>query len=67
MIRRDFLTSPHSHTRTQRSSTGLGWADLQREQSHTRAFEGFINAALAGAVVWALFAMLMVCLWGVML
>jgi hypothetical protein len=40
---------------------------LQRQQQHVQAFEGFVNAALAGALVWALVAVLFVCLWGVML
>ena len=63
----DFLTSPHSHTRTPRSSRyGQGWAELQRQQAHVRAFEGFCNAAVAGAIVWALLGGVFVILWGVM-
>jgi hypothetical protein len=62
------MTSPHSHTRAPRSTRyGQGWRELQRHQQHVRAFEGFINAAIAGALMWALVGMVFVCLWGVML
>lgn len=63
----DFLTSPHSHTRTPRSSRyGQGWAELQRQQAHVKAFEGFCNAAIAGAIVWAVFGCVLIILWGLM-
>ena len=68
MNRPNFLDSPHSHLRAPRSTRyGQGWRDLQRQQQHVRAFEGFINAAIAGALVWALVGMVFVILWGVML
>jgi len=67
MSRPDFMTSPHSHTRAPRSTRyGQGWRDLQRHQAHVRAFQGFMNAAVAGAIVWGVFGLLMIVLWGVM-
>jgi len=68
MSRPNFLTSPHSHLRAPRSTRyGQGWAELQRQQAHVKAYEGFLNAAIAGAIVWALVGMVFVILWGVML
>jgi hypothetical protein len=68
MNRPNFLDSPHSHTRAPRSTRyGQGWAEMQRQQSHVKAYEGFLNAAIAGAIMWALVGMVFVCLWGVML
>jgi hypothetical protein len=62
-----FLTNPHSYTRTQRvsSSHAQSWRDQQRGD-HLDAFEGFLGAAVAGALVWAAFACLMVIAWGLM-
>jgi hypothetical protein len=68
MSRPDFMTSPHSHTRAPRSTRyGQGWRDLQRHQAHVKAYEGFLNAAIAGAILWALLGGVFVILWGVML
>ena len=67
MSRPNFLDSPHSHIRAPRSTRyGQGWRDLQRHQAHVRAFQGFMNAAVAGAIVWGVFGLLMIVLWGVM-
>jgi hypothetical protein len=66
-MRANFLTSPHSHTRTQRvSSYAQGWRDQQRSPEHVRAMSGFLNAAVAGAILWAVFGGLLAILWGVM-
>ena len=48
------------------SRYGQGWAELQRQQAHVKAYEGFLNAAVAGAIVWALLGGVFVILWGVM-
>lgn len=47
--RPDFLTSPHTYTRSQRT-TG---SRITTAADHTRFFSGLINALIMSAVMWA--------------
>jgi hypothetical protein len=46
---------------------GQGWRDCQQQQRQHDAAEGIINAAIWGAALWAVLALVLVTLWGVML
>lgn len=50
--RPDFLTSPHSHTRTQRTTN----SHISNEPDHTRFFSGLVNSLILSAVLWAAIA-----------
>lgn len=46
---------------------GQGWRECQQQKREFRAAEGIICAAIAGALIWAVFGAIVVVLWGVML
>lgn len=46
---------------------GQGWRDCQQQKRQHSATEGIVNAAVAGAILWAVLGALVATLWGVML
>ena len=57
MARRpDFLTSPHTYTRAQRTTRSC----ITPEPEHIRFFQGVINSLIYSAICWALVALVYV-------
>jgi|688.fasta_scaffold916603_2 hypothetical protein len=46
---------------------GQGWRDCQQHRRELDAAEGIVNAMIWGAALWAVLALVLVTLWGVML
>jgi hypothetical protein len=60
--------SPHIHAQGWREVNKSRQIDRSRDDwlEQFNAFEGILRAAIWGATIWVVFALLMICAWGVM-